>query len=621
MIKFFINCDFLGPKPIIYYNGKKRYRTKLGALLSIISLIFIISLDITFFYYYINNTTKIIYETYENKGNFTVQLNNNSIRFKVVDSNYETIESNFIQIIPFYSIKNTENEEMYELNTTSCDVNDINSYKNLNSENFICLSNKNNIKYSIINNFKYDNYSELKFFISKCTNNTENNICSTYDEIQAFLIKNDLKVLLFIDDYQITNNNKNYILQTYYTEMNIVEDLYYEYNLNFEKIIYKIDDGVFFPNIKKKYFHSLNKNQNNFKINSNNYQSYYPNSLMEINIQLNGDFIKSIHLEYIKFPEFLSQIVCISYIIYKIFYIVCHLLYKGKMFTEMMNVGEIINTQQSLNEKFNYKFNTSLITHILASNKRGHSCINHPFINSSSILNLSSNLTGNNNIFNNLNNNVNNTNQNEFQSNQSIHNNNINNDNSIHIDNSINNNNSIFIDNNIHKDNSIQIVNRLRNVNSISNENNIINNNNQDKHNSNQSIFKIMNPKIQSKTFGMANLKKIRKIDYCSSFLYNINCINPTLNKKIDFILLCELIVKQIISSDELIRKFIQLELILLEKINEEKIKEEKVNERSNFIQYSKTEPPFRKNKDLIFKSNHNSNKDIIIIKEEDENN
>ena len=110
MKKFFINCDFIGPKPILYYNKKTRYRTKIGALLSIIFLILIISFDISFFYFYINNKIKIIYETYENKGNFSLQLNNNSIRFKVVDSNYKTIESNFIQIIPFYSIKNSEIE-------------------------------------------------------------------------------------------------------------------------------------------------------------------------------------------------------------------------------------------------------------------------------------------------------------------------------------------------------------------------------------------------------------------------------------------------------------------------------------------------------------------------------
>ena len=601
MKKFFINCDFIGPKPILYYNKKTRYRTKIGALLSIIFLILIISFDISFFYFYINNKIKIIYETYENKGNFSLQLNNNSIRFKVVDSNYKTIESNFIQIIPFYSVKNSEIEELYELNTTSCDVNDINLYKNLNSENFICLSNKNNIKYTIINNFKHDNYSLLKFFISKCTNNTENNICSTYNEIQAFLIKNDLKVLLFIDDYQITNNNKNYILQTYYTEINIVQDLYYEYNLNFDKIIYKIDEGVFFPNIKKKYFHSINKNQNNFKINSYNYQSYYPNSLMEINIQLNGDFIKNIHQEHIKFPEFLSQIVCFTYIIYKIFHITCQLLYKGKMFTEMMDVNEIINTNLYINEKLNIK-NNNHISQKIPSNKIGNSYINN-LNNSSSFLHLSSNTIGNNNLLKNINNINNNINQNDIQSNKSLQ----------------HNNNSINIDNSIHNDNSIHIVNSIKNINSF-HESTIIHNNNHNKNNSNQLFLNIMNPKIQSNTFGIINLKKVRKIDYCSSFLYNINCINSTSNKKIDYILLCELIVKQIISSDEIIRKFIQLELILLDKINEERIKNTKVYEKNNFIQYSNSEKQKNNNQSLS-KSYHNSHKDIVIIKEEDENN
>ena len=155
------------------------------------------------------------------------------------------------------------------------------------------------------------------------------------------------------------------------------------------------------------------------------------------------------------------------------------------------------------------------------------------------------------------------------------------------------------------------------------NNNQMINNpNNNMKGNSNKNLINIFSSKFKNEKL---KIKKKRKIDFCSSFLYNINCINTTVNKKLQFILICELIVKQIINSEELIRKFYQIELMLINKnsinnnlINENSDRKDLMNTNSIKV---KTPQPFRKNNiDLSGNNTKNESNIITIIREEDEN-
>ena len=152
----------------------------------------------------------------------------------------------------------------------------------------------------------------------------------------------------------------------------------------------------------------------------------------------------------------------------------------------------------------------------------------------------------------------------------------------------------------------------------------INNSNNNVKGNSNKNLIKIFSSKFQNEKF---KIKKKRKIDFYSSFLYNINCINTTLNKKLQFILICELIVKQIISSEELIRKFYQMELMLINKnlLNNNLINHSENSDRKDLININsikvKTPQPFRKNNiDMSGNNTKNETNIITIIREEDEN-
>jgi hypothetical protein len=99
------------------------------------------------------------------------------------------------------------------------------------------------------------------------------------------------------------------------------------------------------------------------------------------------------------------------------------------------------------------------------------------------------------------------------------------------------------------------------------------------------------------------------------------------LNKKLQFILICELIVKQIISSEELIRKFYQMELMLINKnlLNNNLINHSENSDRKDLININsikvKTPQPFRKNNiDMSGNNNKNETNIITIIREEDEN-
>ena len=157
MKKVFHQLDFLGPTSIIYINGDKRYKSNFGTILSLVCFILIIVVCLILFIIYVNNKEYIVNQYLENNGNFSFKMNNNSIRFKILDNYNNIISEKILKIIPFYYNKNVE-ENMIQLNTTNCNLNDLknNNFSkyidNLNENDYICLSEKNKINLTITYN-------------------------------------------------------------------------------------------------------------------------------------------------------------------------------------------------------------------------------------------------------------------------------------------------------------------------------------------------------------------------------------------------------------------------------------------------------------------------------------
>ena len=325
MERIFLQLDFLGPTSIIYINGNKRYKSIFGAILSSICFIIIIIVCLFLFLIYIENKEYIINQYLENNGNFSFKMNNNSIRFKILDNYNNIINKKILDIIPFYYNKN-EKDNIIQLNTTSCNLNDLKNYSkyinNLDNNDYICISDTNEINLTIT--YNETNTSFLFFYIAKCINTTENNNhCLTNEQIESYILKTNIKLLTIIDN-NIINYNQYMPVNPYpyIRELNVVQDLFYQYNFNYKKILFKKDEGFILKRYSKKDLYMLDIVNSNYNVYGMDYQSFYPNSLISIKIGLNNDYIHIYEIIYSKFQNCFTNMFGLSFFIYKIFYFI-----------------------------------------------------------------------------------------------------------------------------------------------------------------------------------------------------------------------------------------------------------------------------------------------------------
>ena len=506
-MNFLSKIDFIAPSPKLFIKTKKKYSTFLSKILTLISIILIIIYFIILFHNYLTNNKKIFYslikQSYEN---INITIKKNSIRMKLLDKNYNEINNNLIDIFPFF-VNNSENDEIEKfviLNKSFCDIKDIQTNNlNLNNySNFICL----NEDFEINNNNLINN-SYIKFFISKCVNSSENNnnnvinnVCETEEKINNFLIKNEIKLILFLEK-NVVNYKKNKIEKKFvFNEINYINQFYYKYNFPIEKIIFNYDDGFIFKNNHiENSFDFDNLNIKNF-IFGENYNSNFPNSFFEVNFYNKNNFYVEFNIVNEKFQNFLADFLILSFLINKIFEFFVYVFLNGLFYVEMVDADDVINVQNKMEEKIKKNFKN-------INNK-----------------NVNNNNSQKKVVF--------------MNENEEINKKNSNNNN--------NNNNNIFIFKNQNLNKSNEILNN-------SNDNiNVINN----KNNNNLIVLE----KLISNHLLRYRIKKQKNISFCDSFKSNVFICFKN-NHKINYIYNIKQIVIRKLSVENIIKNFNQIEL------------------------------------------------------------
>ena len=356
-MNFFSKFDTIGPTPKLFIKTNEKYSTFLSRIFSIISIILILIYFIILFYNYLTNNKKIFYslskQSYEN---INITIKKNSIRLKLFDKNYNEIDDKIINIFPFL-VNNSENDEIEKfivLNKTFCDIKDIKTNNlNLNNfSNFICLNEDLEI-----NNNNLINNSYITFFISKCVNSSENNnnieniVCQTEENINNFLIKNEIKLILFLEKNVVNYKNNKIEKKYFFYEINYINQFYYKYNFPIEKIIFKYDDGFIFKNTHiENSFDFDNLNINNFLF-AENYNSEFPNSFFEVNFYNKNNFYIEFNIVNEKFQNFFADFFVLSFLIKKFFEYFVYIFLNGLFYVEMVDIEDVIKCQNKMEEK------------------------------------------------------------------------------------------------------------------------------------------------------------------------------------------------------------------------------------------------------------------------------
>ena len=343
MQKCFLSFDLLGPRPKIYYRGNERYKTWVGVIFTFLCLGLILGFIVYFFISFVKGDEMYIQSTItKTLPNFSIDLSNKQIRYKLVDSSNKEIDPKIINVFPLLFTQTNTTLYKKQLNTSKCDVFDLldNSNNNSNLYNYSCLSKDSSNKLQI-NNY---NNTYLTLFVAKCLNSTKNNRhCLPLEDIDIFLIRNKIYLIIFLENNSINHSESHPFTSSYiYKRIEIETSLYYKYYYTFKQAIYTIDKGIVFTK-EDKYNSYLFEDYYNLKINLPNYDAEVPNSFMEISFVLNSQSAVDIKRTYVKFQRFLSESGGVIVLISKLGEYIILMITQGKMYTQIISQAKSLS--------------------------------------------------------------------------------------------------------------------------------------------------------------------------------------------------------------------------------------------------------------------------------------
>ena len=597
MKKHFLSFDILSPYPQVYYLGNTRYNNNCGAIISIITSLVIIAFFTYFLICFIEGSNASIYSYFEPIYSSEYDVSNRQIRYKLVNEQNLEIDSRIVQIVPFISsITNNTHEEHTLLSIFKCDINDLltrnknyltnakdasnPSYKS----NFTCISGGVNsyAKLSFNNSFQ----SYITTYVTKCMNSTKNNNnCLSSDEIDIYLIKNKIYLLMYIENIWVNHTQKEPFIKSYsMRKIEVDMSFYYKYYYSFQEVKYSSDNGVIIKNPKTKKMFLFDNNNNFNSNNQNNVGNYriglttvdtlYPNSLMETVFSLNREFTLSYVRVYSKLQGTFANTGGFSFITWAIGKFIVYIFTNGRMFVEILTIRnklELKRREIMLKDKESNKSgdtNTSLNQgainiNIIDPKVRGLSSDN---LNSNSLLGAQTQNESTIKIINSKSNN--------------------------------NNNNSV----------SLGLVSYT-------------------KYSKEKELAKIQD-KLKEKKNDKNKSSTKKNISYFDSFVYFFTCVKVS-SIRCNFIRYCELAVKSKLSCDDLIYKLKDLDFLINSNINDTKplsvlpeVNEEHDDEKSNLIDIKEPSEYSIDNKieSIRFVKNDNSNVDTKNINNNEQN-
>ena len=330
----FIIFDLYAQPIPIFFNKDKKYRTYIGLILGIISIIFWFILIVIYSVDLFGRKSFKIISGYHFNENSTVQLSNNPFMISLLNDNGILIkDKKLINLtLGYFDSKNGiyKNIEIEECNNLENEI-----HQNLKN-NFYCPKlNELNLELKGVagrNDRKY-----LELFISKCVGED----CYDENTINQKL-KNSFFILYFIeeniDQYSYHNPiKKNYRIEYFpiYLEFSKI------YTFFFSQTIFKSNDGIFTNNIKTYEFSQYEEQKVDFMPNGN--------YLIVINFN-SKEKINKIERTFLNFSDIISNIVAYFNLVHFLGYYLTMYLTRSKI---MEDIGNKIILKSEFKKKMN----------------------------------------------------------------------------------------------------------------------------------------------------------------------------------------------------------------------------------------------------------------------------
>ena len=254
----------------ISYKNKSSYRTVIGAILSLSSVVIIITYSIIKINILIEKTNFSLISNEIQNINGLIDFSNIPILFTLYDdkgNNYKDDPKlyNFTvsQIEQIYNKDGTGKQIIRKIEIERCDhlvksFELLNYFSNYNLTEYMCIKPGQNLTaYGILGD-TFNNYEGFKIYLNKC-NNKKNN-CHDETIIEKELKKNLLFTVLFLGyntDFVSSDEDKNIKYQIYSNFVSVSPYLIKKVYMNFILGKYYLYDNLFY-NSKKIYTYFMN---------------------------------------------------------------------------------------------------------------------------------------------------------------------------------------------------------------------------------------------------------------------------------------------------------------------------------------------------------------------------
>lgn len=357
-IQEFINFfDYFGSKPQLYYLSKSRYTSSIGAVTSILALISISALIIYFFIsFLLCEGMTIVFSKDNLKTNQSYSIGENVFMIRMHDLMGKEVDSRIATIKAVhwkYEKTNTTithipmEECSYETTISQEEKEELIGERQLSI--YKCLTKLNNATISISSNNLSGSY--LYFYLVKCNNETDNDICLPQIDIDSYLSKNTLYIAMFYESIVIDHYNLSHPIRPNLIVGNqlISTSLNYDMTLFWKAVDYYTDVGWIFSSFTHLNHFEYDDTFTKLLIHITPERYYLKGTFSSIKIALDPYSVEIYHRTFPKIQSVIANIGGFLKIILLFGDILVSLLIKGRYYVDLMRCNSHILNTNNLN--------------------------------------------------------------------------------------------------------------------------------------------------------------------------------------------------------------------------------------------------------------------------------
>lgn len=368
------SLDIFSPKVSLFFEGKKKYFSLIGLVMSFVCFAEIFGFGLYFSIQYVRGEQKNVI--------YTKDLTNNIIEgnlmkkvffYKITDLQGNDIDPRILITVPTYFDINSTKTDVKYLTESPCSNNyTYDSLIDFDISKFTCVSRPGYDNLTLASNKLPYGLEYINIYVSKCQNSTRNNNhCFSPETINEMIEKNQFYFQIYSEVYSVDHELKYPIYSSIYTEkIPLYDNLMNIYNYAMRKVKYESDDGKFMA--FKRYYEDfgLDVSTRSVRTYPKGVGSYVEGTLLTVHISMEGSYIENYKRSYQKLQSVVASLGGISSIAYVSSQIITLIFCKGRILITIHQKVKEENMQLKLiRSRVQSRYGTPKLNNLISQNR------------------------------------------------------------------------------------------------------------------------------------------------------------------------------------------------------------------------------------------------------------